>query len=43
MFREVNTLPRITQQGFTQGLSGLKSHALNTLVIAFEHCGSIDC
>lgn len=37
MLREVNALPRVTQQGFNQGSSGFKSHALNNFVILFQH------
>lgn len=42
VIREVDALPRITQQGFNRGLSGFIAHALNTLVICFEQCASVD-
>lgn len=42
MFREMIVLPRITQHGFNQGLSGFIDHAFNTLVISFEHSGFIN-
>ena len=42
MPREVNALPRVTQQAFNRGSSGFKSHALSNSVIPFQHRAYID-